>query len=115
DPVRMALSARLSRRPPGHVRIAPHTTDERGIRAPGRVRGAGPVATLAADVDRRPGRPKRIGRRIIAFANSGRMAVGAGVVPVLLPTGPVEFIAGRSVPGIHLEPSLTAGGRGAGV
>ena len=54
-----------------------------------------PVTGLAADVERAPRRPVRVGRGIVALSQVRRVALGAHQVPVLIAAGPVQGLPGR--------------------
>ncbi len=52
-------------------------------------------------------RLERIGRRVIALAHLGRVAVGAHEVPVLRPTRPVQLVGViQLIGGVLAEPAL---------
>ena len=54
----------------------------------------GPWQASQADVDLRPLRRVSVRLRVVALAHVGRVAVRAHEVPVLLPPGPVQLVAG---------------------
>src|SRR5688572_5668633 len=51
------------------------------------------VASLATDADLAPGRGIGVRARVVVLLQVGRMAIGAHVVPVLLPFRPVQLVA----------------------
>ena len=73
------------------------------------VLGAGPVAGFAPDTDLRPFRRVGVGRRVVVLPHVGRVAVGAHVIPVLLPLRPVQLVA-RIDPlvRVEVEPALSS-------
>ena len=76
---------------------------------PGHVVGARPVARLARHVEFRPGRLVDPGRGVEVLAQVGRMALGAGEVPVLATRCPMQPIAGLDVlPRVEVKPALAS-------
>src|SRR5262245_18476288 len=67
------------------------------------------MTRLAGPVDLGPRRRVTSGDLVVALADVRRMAVGAHVVPVLLPPGPVELVAVVDILlRIEMEPALAA-------
>src|SRR4051794_3302177 len=93
--------------PDGEPVVAP--TRVRRPAGPGDVRRAGAVAGLAADVDLGPARGEAVRGCVVVAADVRRVTLGAHVVPVLVPAGPVLRAAGRRRVGrVEVEPVLPA-------
>src|SRR6185503_14658316 len=94
----------------------PAPAHDAGIRRPLGVARPGSVTRLARDTDLRPRGVKPVAVGLVTFAQAGRVAVRARVVPVLTPAGPVKLIGVRNAAaGIQLKPALTAVFRGPAV
>src|SRR5271169_1708873 len=80
---------------------------------PGDMPGPGTVASLAGDVDVRPGGVVAIICCAVILVDIGRMAFGAAKIPVLLQPRPMQWVVvpDRFV-GIEMKPALTALGLG---
>src|SRR6266851_3952680 len=67
------------------------------------------VARLATDADFRPNRVEAITGRIVVFLHTGRVALGAHEIPVLIELGPVQYVVVLDLfIGIKMKPALTA-------
>ena len=80
------------------------------------VRRARSVAGLAGHIHLGPAGLIGVGRAVEVLAQAGRMALGAGAVPILGDPGPEEDVVRSNVlPVVEVKPSLAALGSGPGI